>query len=117
MRYPPRRVRGICRRTLGMGRSAGQTDPIAQASGNSRGVSDSILFPVARAVSKERTACQIDSLTESQRGEWRLSASMEISRAKALARFPGCRAAWEAARGENVLKDEQNRLSDKFLGL
>src|ERR1700737_1449156 len=71
MRYPPRRARGICRRTLGMGRSAGQTDPIAPASGKSRDVSDTILFPVA----KEPAACQIDSVTESQRCEWRLSAS------------------------------------------
>jgi hypothetical protein len=40
--------------------------------------------------------------------------SLEISRAKALAIFPGCRAAWEAARGENVFENEQNRL---FLSL
>jgi hypothetical protein len=34
--------------------------------------------------------------------------SLEISRAKS---------AWEAAQGENVFKNEQNRLNDKFLGL
>src|ERR1700730_12840205 len=38
--------------------------------------------------------------------------SLEISRAKALARFPGCRAAWKTVRGENVFKNEQNRAVD-----
>src|ERR1700682_613070 len=43
--------------------------------------------------------------------------SLEISRAKALPTFPGCKAAWEAPRGYNVFKNEQHRLNDKSFGL
>jgi hypothetical protein len=35
--------------------------------------------------------------------------SLEISRAKALEKFPGCRAAWEPARNENEFKNELSK--------
>jgi hypothetical protein len=44
-------------------------------------------------------------------------ANLGSSRAKAAMSFPGYRAAWPAAWGENAFKDEQNKLNDKFLGL
>ena len=40
---------------------------------------------------------------------WCDSISQESSRAKALASFPGCRAAWETAREENEIKNELAR--------
>jgi hypothetical protein len=43
--------------------------------------------------------------------------SLEISRAKALAKFPGSRAAQEAAPKKMGLKSTQNRVNSFFLDL